>query len=322
MCTHSKGKRERWGVWKAAAVSPVCLSFPLSSPRPYLSISRLLFPSPILSRRPPLVVYLPLSRNRENSSKLLTPVEVICSCSQLDYDSAKVAFQVSLIWAHPMGCGCRGVGGGSCTPHHQSRHRQRNRHLSTSSSASPTICPWRFLRSQCTPFPTSPTSCFTWWIGKEVYSLYSVEPLWSPLFTLMIWKASDHPYNLVELGKVQDLSCTLHGWNSQPESSKMSSRGIAGITVSWELVLWHNCCQLFTHIAIHIVRELVWTLTFTSLKAFGLNGYFISPSKRQAEAWLLSPALFSESCSRNYESSLSFLLNKAVAISFIEWGSE
>lgn len=103
---------------------------------------------------------------------------------------------------------------------------------------------------------------------------------------------------------------------------KMTSRGIAGLTVSWELVSWCNWCRLFIHIAIHIVREPVWTLAYTSLKVFGLNGYFISPSKRQAEAWLLSPALFSESYSRNYESSLSFLLNKAATISFIEWGSE
>ena len=103
---------------------------------------------------------------------------------------------------------------------------------------------------------------------------------------------------------------------------KMTSRGIAEITASWELISQCNCCQLFIHIAIHIVRELVWTLTFTSLKSFGLNGYFISPSKRQAEAWLFSPSLFSKSYSRDYEFSLSFLLNKAVAISFIEWGSE
>lgn len=103
---------------------------------------------------------------------------------------------------------------------------------------------------------------------------------------------------------------------------KMTSRCIAVITISWELISRCNCCQLFIHIAIHIVRELVWTLTFTSLKAFDLNGYFISSSKRQAEACLLSHTLFSKSYSRNYESSLSFLLNKAVAISFIEWGSE
>lgn len=196
------------------------------------------------------------------------------------------------------------------------------RHMSI--SASSTICPWHFLRSQLTPCPTFPISCFTWWTGKEVYSLYSVESLWSPLSTPMIWKASDNSYNLVALGKVQVLSQSLRGWNCNLNPQrywKMASRGIAGMTVSWGWISQCNCWQLFIHTAIHI-RELVWTLAFTSLKAFGLNGYFISPSKRQAEAWSLSLSLFSESYSRNYESSLSFLLNKAVAMSFVEWGSE
>lgn len=107
-------------------------SFPPSS-RTFLpiSVSRLLFLSPVLFPRPPLLIYLPIPYNRENLSKLLTPVEVTRNCYQLgilDYDSPKATSQVSLIWAHPRVRGCRAVDGGSCTPRHLSRHRWRNRH--------------------------------------------------------------------------------------------------------------------------------------------------------------------------------------------------
>lgn len=182
-----------------------------------------------------------------------------------------------------MVCGCRAVDGGSCT-HHLSRHRWRNRHCP---SLPPPLLPcaldtsWdlslpHFPPPLCPALPKEEIKRFIpytqlnlcgllhlpWWFGRPQTTLRTL------LTDLTIL--------------VQHLSCSLHGWNFQPESSKILkddkqrhcwNSSLLRVNITVELL------SLIYHIAIHIDRELFWTLTLTSLKAFGLNGYFISPTK-------------------------------------------